>query len=232
MLLSIAGQPKISVVIPTLNEESGIQLVLKEVTSTLHRESFEIIVVDGCSNDRTAKKASEMGAVVVLEPVRGYGRAYKTGYAKARGEIIVTLDGDGSYTGADILRLVQYLRLNKLDFVYGNRLDSLERGAMSPAHVVGNKILSMLARILFLINIHDSQSGMWAIRKSCIRKIMPQVDGMSFSQEIKIRAFSLLRAGELAIRFRSRLGEAKLRTFKDGLKNLLELIRLRIRGLE
>lgn len=225
------GQPRITVVIPTLNEERGIELVLQEIISTLHKENYEIIVVDGCSNDRTTEKALENGAIVVLEPIRGYGRAYKTGFAKAHGEIIVTLDGDGSYTGADIQRLVQYLHLNKLDFASGNRLDFLETGTMSPVHIVGNKILSMLARILFLINVKDSQSGMWAIRKSCLAEIMPQANDMSFSQELKIHAFRLLRAGEVSIRYRSRVGEAKLGTLKDGLRNLLKLIKLWMRGL-
>jgi len=219
------------VIIPTLNEERGIELVLKEITSTFQEEDYEVIVVDGCSNDKTAKKASENGAIVVFEPVRGYGRAYKTGFAKARGEIIVTLDGDGSYMGTDIHTLVEYLNLNNLDFASGNRLEFLEVGAMSLIHVIGNKILSMLTRMLFLVNIKDSQSGMWAIRKACLAKIMPQADDMSFSQELKIRAFKLLRAGEVAIGYRPRVGKAKLRTLEDGLKNLLKLIKLRMRGL-
>src|SRR6266849_3592740 len=83
----------ITVVIPCLNEEVGIQKVL----ARMPRFVDEIIVVDNNSTDRTAQVAQQMGARVVYERIRGYGRAYKTGLMKARGDIIVTLDGDQSY---------------------------------------------------------------------------------------------------------------------------------------
>src|SRR5688572_19144615 len=84
---------RITVVIPCLNEEQGIRHVLSELPSFVD----EVVVVDNNSTDRTAEIARSMGAIVVSELHRGYGRAYKKGFACATGDIIVTLDGDRSY---------------------------------------------------------------------------------------------------------------------------------------
>src|ERR1700722_13709062 len=84
---------RITVVIPCLNEEEGIRNVLGDLPPFVD----EIIVVDNGSTDRTSAVARELGANVVSELNRGYGRAYKAGFARATGDIIVTLDGDHSY---------------------------------------------------------------------------------------------------------------------------------------
>ncbi len=83
---------RITVVIPCLNEEEGIANVLREVPPFVD----EVIVVDNGSTDRTAAVSREMGARVVTELNRGYGRAYKRGFAQATGESIITQDGDHS----------------------------------------------------------------------------------------------------------------------------------------
>ncbi|RLF75321.1 MAG: glycosyltransferase family 2 protein, partial [Thermoplasmata archaeon] len=85
---------KVSVVIPTLNEERSIGKVLEMLP---RREDYEVVIVDGLSTDRTVDIAKEKGARVVMERRRGYGRAYKTGFKEARGRIIVTMDGDLTY---------------------------------------------------------------------------------------------------------------------------------------
>src|SRR5258708_3904554 len=84
---------KITVISPCLNEEQGIELVLRRMPEFVD----EIIVVDNGSTDRTPEVAKSFGARVIREDVRGYGRSYKTGFSFATGDIIVTLDGDHSY---------------------------------------------------------------------------------------------------------------------------------------
>ena len=84
---------RITAVIPCLNEEIGISEVLREVPPFVD----EVIVVDNGSTDRTAVIARDMGAHVISELHRGYGKAYKSGFSRATGDIIVTLDGDHSY---------------------------------------------------------------------------------------------------------------------------------------
>ena len=84
---------KITVISPCLNEEQGIELVLRRMPDFVD----EVIVVDNGSTDRTSDVAASFGARVIRENVRGYGRSYKTGFASATGDLIVTLDGDHSY---------------------------------------------------------------------------------------------------------------------------------------
>ena len=84
---------RVTVVIPCLNEEDGLRKVLSDVPSFVD----EIIVVDNGSTDQTAQIARDMSATVITEVHRGYGRAYMSGFSRATGDIIVTLDGDHSY---------------------------------------------------------------------------------------------------------------------------------------
>jgi len=84
---------KITVIIPCLNEEQGVEQVLRRMPDFVD----EVIVVDNGSTDRTSEVAKSFGAMVIREDVRGYGRSYKTGFSRARGDIMITLDGDHSY---------------------------------------------------------------------------------------------------------------------------------------
>ena len=155
--------PKVSVIIPTMNEEEAIGKVLDDVHAALGTtsEPYEILIVDTNSKDRTVEIAKEKGARVIDEPRRGYGRAYKTGFKKARGEYITTLDADCTYPSEDIPNFLDMIEKEDLDFITGDRLTLLKKGSMSSMHRFGNWILSVTARILFHTKLKDSQSGMW-----------------------------------------------------------------------
>ncbi len=217
---------KISVIIPTLNEEESIGHVLDKI----HRDpkyQWEIIIVDGDSRDRTREIAMEKGAKVIVEKRKGYGRAYKTGFAAATGDIIVTLDGDDTYPAEKILELVEYLLANNLDFISCERFSKMQRGAMSFTHKIGNRILTLTTRILFGVKIKDSQSGMWIFRRDILKSLNLTADGMPFSEEIKIEAWKKFKCAEVPIEYRERKGEVKLSTWKDGLGNLKFLFKKR-----
>ena len=219
---------KLSVIIPAMNEERSIGLVINDVKNALDgKRAYEIIVVDTDSRDLTRDIAVGHGAVVVDEPRRGYGRAYKTGFDKATGEIIATLDADMTYPAADIPRLADLLEDKGLDFITTNRFAGMERGAMPAKHRFGNWVLSTTARILFRVKLRDSQSGMWVFRKDVLPKLELVSDGMSMSEELKIEAFGKLRAAEVPITYKPRIGEAKLRSWKDGTSNLRYLFKKR-----
>lgn len=212
---------KLSVIIPTLNEEECIGQVIDEVHDSLKGKEadYEIMVVDGRSKDRTREIARAKGAVVVEEPRKGYGRAYKTGFEQARGEFIATMDGDCTYPADMILPLRDMLEKEDLEFITTDRFGHMEDGAMSTMHKIGNLGLSFTTRLLFGRIIRDSQSGMWVFRREALRKINVQDDGMPFSEEIKIEAFRKLRSKEVMIAYRRRVGEVKLSSWKDGWKN-------------
>jgi hypothetical protein len=219
---------KVSVIIPTMNEERGIGLVINEIKNALDgKRTYEIIVVDTDSRDLTRDIAAGHGAVVVDEPRRGYGRAYKTGFDKATGEIIATLDADMTYPAAEIPKLADLLEEKSLDFITTNRFAGMEKGAMPAKHRFGNWVLSTTARILFRVKIRDSQSGMWVFRKDALANLELVSDGMSMSEELKIEAFRKLKAAEVPITYKPRIGEAKLRSWKDGTSNLRYLFKKR-----
>ncbi len=217
----------ISYVIPALNEEDSIGIVIKRIREV--DKDGEIIVVDSDSTDRTVEIASSLGARVVNESARGYGRAYKKGFSSVNGDIIVTLDADGTYPPEEVPKLLQYLEKG-YDFVNGERLRNASREAMVPMHRIGNTILNIFTRLLFFVDIKDSQSGMWVFRKNIVDRIMPMGTGMEFSEEIKIRAASEFCYIDVSISYASRWGEKKLKPWKDGIRNLLFLLKLRIKG--
>jgi len=190
----------------------------------------QILVVDGDSRDETRELAGRAGAEVIIEPRRGYGRAYKTGFAHATGEIIATADADLTYPVEDIPELVGVLQEENLDFITTNRFACIEKGAMPLHNRIGNGVLTLTTRLLFGINIHDSQSGMWVFKKDILDGLMLRSDKMSFSEEIKVEAchFARLRYREMPIKYRPRMGEIKLRVWRDGFQNLLYLIKKRL----
>ena len=212
-----------------MNEERSIGLVLDEVKVAMGSRDHEILVVDTNSKDRTREIAASKGAVVVDEPRRGYGRAYKTGFEKSSGEVIATLDADLTYPASDIPSLVDMLESRDLDFITTNRFARMQKGAMGAKHRFGNWVLSTTMRLLFGAKLRDSQSGMWVFRKSILPSLRLESEGMSMSEELKVEAFRKARAAEVPITYRPRIGEVKLSSWKDGLGNLRFLFRKRFR---
>ncbi|HUR25290.1 MAG TPA: glycosyltransferase family 2 protein [Candidatus Thermoplasmatota archaeon] len=221
---------KVTILIPTLNEQDGIGPTL----DCLDRAAFEargwdleLVVIDGASTDGTRHEAEKRGARVVIEPRRGYGRAYKRGFAEATGDVLVTGDADGTYPFERAHEFVQVLVDSGLDFVNCDRYGDLAKGAMSAKHRFGNWVLSSTARLLFGIRLRDSQSGMWVIRRSALAKLAVgrMAEGMAFSQEVKIEAIRRLdgRFREIPAGLRPRIGTPVLASWRDGLGNLRAL---------
>lgn len=236
-----------SLVIPTLNEEGSIEHVLttfasaaQEANRTLFASDpidWEAIVVDGRSSDRTVERATAAGARVVLEPRPGYGRAYRTGFAAAVGEVIVTADGDATYPVERAPEFVHRLLKEGIDFLSTDRMAFVDRRAMTTEHRIGNRVLNFtlsLAYHRFLKDLPhrrlgDSQSGMWVFRRHLLKTIRLTQDGMAMSEEIKIEALTRgYRFEEIPIHYGERWGAPKLSSWKDGQGNLFFLLRKRL----
>ena len=215
----------ITVIIPCLNEEQGIEKVLRAMPEFVD----EVVVVDNNSTDRTSEVARSLGAKVVREEVRGYGRSYRRGFDDAIGDLIVTLDGDHSYPVDALSYLLEAFLHLEVDFLNASRFPVRNPQAMSFKHKLGNLVLSMAMSVLFFRWVRDSQSGMWVLRRSILKEMKLESDGMSFSEEIKIEAIrnSRVRFGEISIQYSSRLGEKKLNPWRDGVQNLLFLAKKR-----
>ena len=213
----------ITVIIPCLNEEQGVGKVLHAMPPFVD----EIIVVDNGSTDRTAAVAASLGAKVITEELRGYGRAYRRGFAAATGDLIVTLDGDHSYPIDGVSYLLEAFLHLDVDFLNASRFPVRDSRAMSFKHKFGNLVLSLATSILFFRWVRDSQSGMWVLRRSILRDMKLEADGMAFSEEIKVEAIRnrRIRFGEIAILYSTRLGEIKLNPWRDGIHNLAFLVR-------
>ncbi|MCX6650164.1 MAG: glycosyltransferase family 2 protein [Methanomassiliicoccales archaeon] len=220
----------ISVIIPTMNEEESIGQVIDSVHQALNGFEHEVLVVDTNSKDRTREIAVEKGAVVIEEPRRGYGRAYKTGFERAGGKVIATLDADCTYPAEDIPQLYKMLIDQDLEFITTNRFAKLEKGAMSSKHRLGNFALTFTLNLFFGVRIKDSQSGMWVFRRDILDRLLLSDDGMPMSEEIKIEAFRKVRSQEAPIIYRRRVGEVKLSSWKDGWKNMKFLFKKRFRS--
>jgi glycosyltransferase involved in cell wall biosynthesis len=212
--------PKISAVIPTMNEEKTIGSVI-EGLKTLG--DIEILVVDTNSRDRTKQIASSEGARVIDQPLRGYGLAYKTGLTQASGDIIVCMDGDGTYPTDIVTTLIDLLVKDDVDFISCDRMSLRNNENYTTLHFVGNSVLNITIRLFFKHSMKDSQSGMWIFRSDIYRKMGHLSDGMSFSQEIKIEAMKRGRFIEVPIRYGVRITKPKLKTWGDGISNLMNI---------
>jgi glycosyltransferase involved in cell wall biosynthesis len=218
----------ITVIIPCLNEEQGIESILRAMPDFVD----EVIVVDNNSTDRTSEVAAALGAKVIREEVRGYGRAYRRGFASATGDVIVTLDGDHSYPVDALSYLLEAYRHLDVDFLNASRFPVRDPAAMSFKHKFGNLVQSLVMSLLFFRWVRDSQSGMWVFRRAILKDMCLVADGMAFSEEIKIEALRhpAIRFGEISIQYSSRLGETKLNPWRDGLENLWFLVKKRFGG--
>ncbi len=152
---------------------------------------------------------------------------------KATGDILVTGDADATYPFDHIHLYIQQLIDEDLDFITTDRFAKLHHGSMSVKHYFGNSVLAWTLRVLFLINLRDSQSGMWIFRKKALQKIQPMEqfnDGMPFSEEIKIEMFTnkKVKSKEIPSMLRARAGQVKIESFSDGWKNLKFLFKKRI----
>jgi hypothetical protein len=216
---------RITVITPCLNEEQGIEGVLRRMPEFVD----QVIVVDNGSTDRTSEVARSFGAEVIREPVRGYGRSYKRGFGWATGDIIITLDGDHSYPPDAISYLLEALLHLDVDFLNASRFPVRDKHAMSMKHRLGNWILSLAMSVLYFRWVRDSQSGMWVFRRSILKEMSLESDGMAFSEEIKIEALKSkgIRFAEISILYSSRLGEIKLNPWRDGFYNLYFLVKKR-----
>jgi glycosyltransferase involved in cell wall biosynthesis len=217
----------VSVVIPCLNEAQNIDECVRRASAALGRHgiSGEIIVSDNDSEDDSARIAAAAGAIVVHEPERGYGNAYMSGFAAARGQYIVMADADLTYDFEEIPRFVAELDKGA-DMVIGNRMKNIHPGAMPWLHrYIGNPLLSGFLNLLFRTGVDDAHCGMRALR----RDVLPQLDlrttGMEFASEMVIRAAKEhLVLTQFPIEYHPRGGDSKLSSFRDGWRHLRFLL--------
>ena len=207
----------ISVVIPALNEESSIGLVISDLKTNAHRANLplHIIVCDNGSHDQTAAVARKAGAQVVQEAERGYGAACLKALAHlpAETEIILFIDGDYSDFPEEFPLLIRPIADGRADLVIGSRTAPgavRERGALTIQQRFGNWLATFLIRLLYGVRYTDL-GPFRAISANALRSLDMRDRSFGWTVEMQIKAARLrLRIAEVPVSYRRRIGVSKI----------------------
>jgi len=209
----------VSVVIPTLNEAGSIL----ETVTTIHKELAypkEIIIVDGNSTDGTQEIIEGMKFCrLIIEPRRGYGLALRTGIKNAKGDVVVMVDGDGTYEVKHINRLINALIKNNAELCQATRMYDL-RKAMGFTNFIANKIITYCFDFFYSQFLSDTQSGFRAISRAALEKVELYEDDMAFATEMLVQfAKKDFKMVEVPSSYRARkYGTPKMRRIKSGIE--------------
>lgn len=231
-LVTSGGYLTMSVVIPALDEEASIAEIVSRVKATepelraVGIAAIEIIVVDDGSTDRTAEIAASLPDVVLVRHsrTRGYGAALKTGFSRARGELLAFLDADGTYPPENLPQLCRATLEQGADIVVGSRRSG-SRSKMPFLRRIGNQIWSALVSLIGGSRCVDPASGMRVLRRSVLPRIYPLPDGLNFTPVMSTRAIHEgLKVLELPIPYAERAGHSKLNVIEDGTRFLRTIL--------
>jgi glycosyltransferase involved in cell wall biosynthesis len=200
---------RVSVIIPTHNEAQSIALVLADLPPDL---TTEVIVVDSNSNDGTSDIAAKMGARLVQEPRRGYGRACLTGLAMANSpDVVVFLDGDYSDRPSELPILLAPIIEGRADITLGSRLHGRHSVGALPWHqAFGNRLAASLIRLLYGLKINDL-GPFRAGRAEVLRALALEEITYGWAVEMILKgALAGYRVVEVPVSYHPRIGKSKI----------------------
>jgi glycosyltransferase involved in cell wall biosynthesis len=221
----------VSVVIPTLNEAGNILEAVTTIQNELAYPS-EIIIVDGNSSDGTIQIVKETNfCKLIIEPRRGYGLALRQGMRKAKGDIIVMVDGDGTYEVRHINQLLEQLIKNDAELCLATRMYDPNK-AMGLTNFIGNKVITWCFDFFYKQFLSDSQSGFRAISHSALEKVELKETDMAYATEMLVEfAKKGFKMVEVHSTYKTRkYGKTKLRKVKSGIEIFATMVKGFTRG--
>ncbi len=205
-----SARPRVGVVIPALNEERSIGMVLRDIPLGI---VDQVVVVDNGSTDNTAREAEAWDATVKFEPKKGYGAACQTGiqWLEPDINIVVFLDADYSEHPEEIEMLIRPIAQHRADFVIGSRtLQEESRKALSWQQHWGNRLSTKLIGWRFGYGFTDL-GPFRAIRREALEALCMKDRGYGWTVEMQVKAARAgLRVQEVPVRYRARIGQSKI----------------------
>jgi glycosyltransferase involved in cell wall biosynthesis len=219
----------LSVVIPIFNEEPTIGDVITRLKATLQKSGLnhELIVVDDCSADRSLEISRSHGTrVYSLKQHMGKGYALRVGFIKAKGEIIVTIDSDGSHRPEELPLLLAPVLRGEADFVIGSRFLNNEPTSAKKLNASGVRLFNALIKFLTRTEVTDSQSGYRVIKAEIVKATRLVSGGYEIESEMLVKtARRGFRVKEVPISFEQRTyGRSRLDPMMDGFRILLSIV--------
>lgn len=203
----------IDIIIPALNEEKSIGKVLEEIR---HPEVRNIIVVNNGSTDRTAEVARANGAVVLDQPLKGYGWACLKGIAHANNEsqpadVIVFMDADHSDYPEEIELLISPFRTRNVDLVIGSRENAQrQKGSMTVPQIFGNRLATFMIKVIYKHRFTDL-GPFRAIRLDKLNALKMNDKTYGWTVEMQVKALrQKMNCEEVPVKYRPRIGVSKV----------------------
>jgi len=229
------GGKLLSIVVPMFNEEPTVGDIIRRLKAVLEATGFrfEVIVVDDFSRDHSVMIAGKESVKVVgLKHHFGKGNALRVGFAEARGDIIATIDSDGSHLPEELPLLLRPVARGKADFVIGSRFLDNGEGTSKNINQAGNRLFTALIRILIVNPISDSQSGYRVMTRQVLQNMRLKSVGYEIESEMLVKtARKHFRIREVPITSKQRTyGRSGVDPLVDGCKILLSILSAYVRS--
>ena len=216
----------ISVAMITMNEEKAVAQVIHDIGAALGEREHEIVIVDS-SKDRTAEIASALGARVIRQfPPQGYGRAMGRVLKESLGDVVVTLDCDGTYPADEIPRIADMVLTGVCDLVNASRLQT-RPSTMPWPNYFANWLFALTGRVLLGVKSTDLHSGMRAYAREIIESVEFDPNGPALPVELLLKpALAGFRIREIFIPYGERIGVTTLGRFESTVWTFRRILRL------